>query len=112
MNAVSLQVNVPNLVRNMRFSFTNSVNVLSELMQNARRAGATLVQFFYSEDGTLVVVDNGKGIDDFQKLLTLSESGWDAETVVREHAFGKGFFSALHSGKHVTVESRGRRIAF
>jgi len=112
MNAVSLQVNVPNLVRNMRFSFTNSVNVLSEMMQNARRAGATRVQFSYSEDGTLVVVDNGKGIDDFQKLLTLSESGWDAEMVVREHAFGQGFFSALHSGKHVTVESRGRRIAF
>jgi hypothetical protein len=112
MNAVSLQVNVPNLVRNMRFSFTNSVNVLSEMMQNARRAGATMVQFSYSEDGTLVVVDNGKGIDDFQKLLTLSESGWDAELVVREHAFGQGFFSALHSGKHVTVESRGRKIAF
>lgn len=112
MNAVSLQVNVPNLVRNMRFSFTNSVNVLSEMMQNARRAGATLVQFSFSEEGTLVVVDNGKGIDDFQKLLTLSESGWDAELVVREHAFGQGFFSALHSGKHVTVESRGRRIAF
>lgn len=71
MNAVSLQVNVPNLVRNMRFSFTNSVNVLSEMMQNARRAGATLVQFSYSEDGTLVVVDNGKGIDDFQKLLVV-----------------------------------------
>jgi hypothetical protein len=112
MNAVSLQVNVPNLVRNMRFSFTNSVNVLSEMMQNARRAGATMVQFSYSEDGTLVVIDNGKGIDDFQKLLTLSESGWDAELVVREHAFGQGFFSALHSGKHVTVESRGRKIAF
>ena len=112
MNAVSLQVNVPNLVRNMRFSFTNSVNVLSEMMQNARRAGATMVQFSYTEDGTLVVVDNGTGIDDFQKLLTLSESGWDEDLVVREHAFGQGFFSALHSGKHVTVESRGRKIAF
>ncbi|MBK4737952.1 ATP-binding protein [Noviherbaspirillum sp. DKR-6] len=112
MNAVSLQVNVSNLVHNMRFSFTNSVNVLSEMMQNARRAGATEVRFSYTEDGTLVVIDNGTGIEDFQKLLTLSESGWDAQLVAREQAFGQGFFSALHSGKHVTVESRGRQIAF
>jgi len=40
----ALRVNQEKLVNNLRFSFTNATNVVSELMQNARRAGATLVE--------------------------------------------------------------------
>ena len=45
MNATTMKVNPANLVNSLRFSFTNSTTVLSELMQNARRAQATHVKF-------------------------------------------------------------------
>ena len=41
-----------------------------ELLQNARRAGATQVEIT-NEDGTVTVRDNGRGIADFSKLLDL-----------------------------------------
>lgn len=108
----ALKVNQANLVKNLRFSFTDTTTVLGELMQNARRAGATKVVIdFIPESKTLVVRDDGCGIDCFQTLLTVAESGWDAELVEREHPFGIGFLSALFACEHLTVESRGRRIA-
>lgn len=47
-----------------------------ELLQNARRAGATKVTIS-NRDGCVTVKDNGPGIDDFAKLLDLGGSGWD-----------------------------------
>ena len=108
----TLKVNQERLVRNLRFSFTDATTVLGELMQNARRAGATKVVIdFNPESKTLVVCDDGCGIDCFQTLLTVAESGWDADLVEREHPFGIGFLSALFACEHLTVESRGQRIA-
>ena len=40
-----------------------------ELLQNARRAGATKVNISNEKDGYIAITDNGKGIEDFQKLL-------------------------------------------
>ena len=40
---------------------------------------------------TLRVRDNGRGIDNFQKLLTFHESGWQEPIAQQEHAFGIGF---------------------
>jgi hypothetical protein len=76
------------------------------MLQNSRRAGATAVNFTFQ--GThLTVEDDGRGIGDFQHLLSVAESGWDAETIEREHAFGIGFLSALYSCKRITVISEG-----
>ena len=47
LNEVAMQVNPTNLVKSLRFSFTNQTTVLSELMQNSRRAQATQVKFNY-----------------------------------------------------------------
>ena len=38
-----------------------------EILQNARRAGATEVRIS-NKDGLITVQDNGSGIEDFQKL--------------------------------------------
>ena len=108
----TLKVNQGNLVKNLRFSFTNGTTVLGELMQNARRAGATKVEIdFAPETKTLVVRDDGCGIDCYQTLFTIAESGWDAEVVEQEHPFGLGFLSALFSCQYLEVESKGGRIA-
>ncbi|MFN3166399.1 MAG: ATP-binding protein [Phycisphaeraceae bacterium] len=47
-----------------------------ELLQNARRAGATEV-IIKNNDGRITVADNGKGISDFSELLDLGGSGWN-----------------------------------
>ena len=82
-------------------------SVLSELIQNARRAGATRVDFTIekteSEEGssTITIQDNGGGITDFQNLLTLGESGWTEDTQTREDPAGMGFFSLCRSAVEV-----------
>jgi len=42
-NEVAMKVNQANLVKSLRFSFTNKTTVLGELIQNARRAHAAMV---------------------------------------------------------------------
>lgn len=113
MSTVTVRVSQRGALDNGRFAFTHKHTLVSELLQNARRAGATEIRIDYDPSaGTLTVTDNGRGIDDFQKLLTLNESGWDVELVSREHAFGIGFSSALYAARQCTVTSRGRRLAF
>ena len=109
---VAMKVNQANLVRSLKFSFTNKTTVLGELMQNARRAKATQVLFeFAPETKILRVTDNGCGIDSIETLLTVAESGWDAEVVAHEHPFGIGFMSALFVCRHLTVVSKSGRIS-
>ena len=89
---VQVRVNERGAVRNGRFAFTNKLTLVSELLQNARRAGATHVTIEHDATAKrLTVVDDGCGIDDFQQLLTFNQSGWDDDTIRSEHAFGLGF---------------------
>lgn len=110
---VILAVNNQRLVHNLRYSFTRKDTVIAELMQNARRAGATQVNILYDiPTQTLTVEDNGCGIRDFQRMLTVAESGWDAHVKADEHPFGMGFFSALFSASRVEISSLGKKMAF
>lgn len=111
MNMTQLSVNSENLVKHLRFSFTQATTVLGELMQNARRAGATFVSFDYDEaTRQLTVRDNGSGIDCLLTLLTVAESGWNTELIEREHPFGVGFLSALFACESIGVNSKGGRF--
>ncbi len=104
---VAMKVNPTHLVKSLRFSFTQKTTVLGELMQNARRAQATQVEFsFCPGTKVLQVSDDGCGIDSIETLLTVAESGWDAELVAQEHPFGIGFLSALFACRHITVASK------
>lgn len=110
---VSVQVNEQALLKNLKFAFSNSFTVVTELLQNGRRAGATKIdiQHFDNEgEDVLIVTDDGIGITEFQKLLTIAESGWDANTVATESPFGMGFLSALFAARRVVVESGGRTL--
>jgi hypothetical protein len=112
MKKVAMKINQAKLVKSLKFSFTNKTTVLAELMQNARRAGATQVVFeYYPETKILKVIDDGCGIDSIETLLTVAESGWDADVVAQEHPFGIGFLSALFACRHMTVVSKSGRIS-
>ena len=105
--AVTLQVNQANLVKSLQFSFTNQDTCLGEMIQNARRAGASHVAFDYQADTqTLTVTDDGCGIASVSTLLTVAESGWDLDVMANENPFGIGFMSALFACQHLTVASK------
>lgn len=104
-------VNESRFIEHMRDLFSTSKVVLSELMQNARRAGASKVMFDFA-GGNLVVTDDGCGIDDFQKLIVVAESGWSEEVMACEQPFGIGFSSVSFSADRILVQSKGRSIAF
>lgn len=109
----ALKINESALIKNLKFAFSNSFTVLTELLQNARRAGATKVDISAQKENgemVLIVVDNGIGISDFQKLLTVAESGWDEKLVQEESAFGMGFLGAIFAARRVVVQSNGHTM--
>lgn len=110
---IQIRINEEGALRNQRFAFSDRFTLVSELLQNARRAGASLIQVHHDATAlTLRVQDDGAGIEDFQKLLTFHESGWDDATCQEERPFGIGFTKCLYAAKHCTVTSRGHRIDF
>lgn len=121
MNAtVQLQVNQAKLVQNLALAFTNKTTFIAELMQNARRAGASEIHLNYvvsgnadgKSNGTLVIEDNGSGIQSWQDLLSLADSGWDNTIQAQERPYGVGFFSCISSAKSVKVESGQHKLEF
>ena len=110
---IQVCINEEGALRNQRYAFTDKFTLISELMQNARRAGARRIEISYGEASNILrVVDDGCGIQDFQKLLTFNESGWDKDTCQEERPFGIGFSKCLYSASRCIVASRGRTIDF
>ena len=64
-------------------------DVLNELLQNARRSGATRIDVTFNDE-SMTVRDDGRGIEDPAELLAFGQTGWDGETVSREHPAGMG----------------------
>jgi len=54
MKEVAMKVNQENLVKGLKYSFTHKTTVLGELMQNARRAGASQVNFNFDPTTNLI----------------------------------------------------------
>ena len=110
---IQVRVNEEGALRNQRYAFTDKYTVVTELLQNARRAGAKRIEVLHDEAaGVLRVIDDGCGIDDFQKLLTLNESGWDHDVRAEERPFGIGFSKCLYSASRCVVTSRGKKVDF
>lgn len=81
-------------------------DVLDELLQNARRAGALRVDIDLLERGgnrMLSVRDDGRGIADPSVLLSLGRSDWTPETRQNEDPAGMGVFSL--AGRSVEIRS-------
>ncbi len=108
---IEVRFNEEGALRNQRFAFTDRFTLVTELLQNARRAGAQHIIVDHDADsGVLRVGDDGHGVEDFQKLLSFHESGWDEGTVVQEHPFGIGFTKCLYAATHIVVSSGTRRV--
>ena len=75
-------------------SFFNATtkDILMELMQNARRSGATRVSISRNSEET-VVYDNGMGIADPAAILAFGQSDWEDPTTRNEHPAGMGFYA-------------------
>ena len=113
---VTAQVNASFLRKADRLFRNDDASIWTEILQNARRAGATAVNISIEEHSSepaasiVTVHDNGRGIDAFQNLLTLGSSGWEQETQAREDPAGMGFYSLCRSV--VEVQSGNRSITF
>ena len=98
-------------LRRVTRMFAGIGDICTELLQNARRAGATRVSVTLSqssEDGVIdvTVTDDGTGIEDPAVLLSFGENGWDEDLVRREDAAGMGFLSLARRGCFITSRTR------
>ena len=90
-------------------------DVMTEALQNSRRADATRVRIAVATLAdpssveprfTVTIADDGAGIADPAVLLSFGENGWSDDLVRREDAAGFGFASLSRRG--CTVSSRPR----
>nr|WP_317893934.1 ATP-binding protein [uncultured Sphingomonas sp.] len=100
----------PETITKVTRLFNNTAyDVICELFQNARRAGATgiAVAVIPAPDATyLEIVDDGHGIDDPASIVTLGRSGWSDDTRKAEDPAGMGVFSL--AGRDVIIRSYSR----
>ncbi len=110
---IQVRINEEGALRNQRYAFTDRFTLVTELLQNARRAGATRIDITHDAAAKrLCVRDDGHGIGDFQKLLTFNESGWDESTTDLERPFGIGFSKCLYAASRCIVASGRQRVDF
>lgn len=113
MEAVRIEINEGNLIGYLRNAFTSKFTYIAELMQNARRAGASKVEITYDEEKQrLTVSDDGCGISDMQALFSVAESGWGEDVQSAEPPYGVGFLSALFQSESVRIHSGCTELAF
>lgn len=107
MTTIQARVN-PRLLTKATRLFTGTLEGrIIELLQNARRAGATHVEIT-NHDGIVTVQDDGSGIDDFAKLLDLGGSGWEEDFEASEDPAGVGLFCL--APRAVAIRSDGQVV--
>jgi len=109
MNTQTIQATVnPRLLQKASRLFTGTIEGrIIEVLQNARRAGATDVRITHM-NGSVVVQDNGRGIYDCCALLDLGRSGWEEATELAEDPAGVGLFCL--APRKLTVRSQGKTL--
>ena len=86
-------------------------DILNELLQNARRAGAEKVLIDQIEDPrfgpAIRIIDDGAGLDDPRSLFSLGKSEWSKALSQSEDAAGMGFFSLANRGAMIVAGQKG-----
>jgi hypothetical protein len=95
-STIQAQVSAMTLSKVSRLFNASLTDCLNELLQNARRAGASAIQITQSSNRQLTIADDGSGIANPQTLLTLGESDWSEATTT---AGGPGGHGAIFTGK-------------
>ena len=105
MNTMKAKVNSRLLAKANRLFTGTLEGRIIEILQNARRAGATKVEIT-NHDGYVTIRDNGRGIEDFATLLDLGGSGWEQTLETSEDPAGVGLFCL--SPREVTIRSNDK----
>ena len=92
--------------------FNSSLDdILNELLQNARRSGATTIAIDQIEDAefgaAIRIADNGVGLANPETLFTLGRSAWGAQVATSEDAAGMGFFALANRGARIIAQKLG-----
>lgn len=117
---MKLSVNEKGLLANLESVFSDNTKVITELVQNARRAGASVINVQYPEPNDklqsaineLCITDDGCGIDDLTSLFTVAESGWNNDIKGAENPYGMGFMSTLFAATAIEIKSNGQSLSF
>jgi hypothetical protein len=104
MSTIQATVNARLLSKASRLFTGTLAGRIIEILQNARRAGAEHVQITNSQ-GIVTVRDDGRGIDDFSKLLDLGGSGWGDGLEASEDPAGVGLFCL--APRRLSIRSNG-----
>ena len=93
----------------MQFFDGTLAQALQEILQNARRSGATSVAITRDQANTRITVsDDGRGIADPNALLAFGRSGWPKEPHGAEHPAGMGIFSLARRSPRIRSRVAGR----
>ena len=93
----------------MQFFDGTLAQALHEILQNARRSGATSVAITRDlANGRITVSDDGRGIGDPRTLLAFGRSGWPKDLRSAEHPAGMGIFSLARRSPRIRSRVAGR----
>ena len=93
----------------MQFFDGTLAQALHEILQNARRSGATSVAITRDlANGRITVSDDGRGIGDPRTLLAFGRSGWPKDLHGAEHPAGMGIFSLARRSPRIRSRVAGR----
>uniref|UniRef100_A0A7C3SRD5 ATP-binding protein n=1 Tax=Dictyoglomus turgidum TaxID=513050 RepID=A0A7C3SRD5_9BACT len=104
-------INTEKLFAQLKYFFKDPNKVIDELLQNARRAGATEVHLDI-KDHKIIYKDNGKGMKDPEALVTLASSEWDQDIMDEENPAGWGLFFLYAIAEDVKIKSRFGSLSF
>lgn len=112
-NTLTLDVCKTGVLKSLQDFFTSPTTFINEALQNARRAGATVIDLrFDPETFIMTIQDNGCGLTNFRDLLTIGQSGWDPNILETEHPFGIGATAMLFAATDISIESHQHRLTF
>ena len=86
------------------FFNASAQDILNELFQNSRRAGATRIDVTYDHT-VLTITDDGDGVSDPSALLAFGHSDWEPDLAQTEQPAGMGIYSLARQDK-VTIRSK------
>lgn len=108
-NTFKIGINAKILDKARNFFNSTTEDILNELLQNSRRAGATKVKVSKSVNAnTVTIEDNGIGIFSNGVAINLGGSEWSSETQEREDPAGCGLFSLANLDS--VIESHGKKV--
>ena len=101
----------PGAIRYVDQFFDGTVDdIMNETVQNARRAGATLIEIRTTSDG-VEMMDDGAGIEDPRELLRFGGSGWSEPLQTAERPAGMGIYAFAGSRSTIPRVTRGEVIS-